>query len=700
MVFDVAVIGAGPSGISAALSSARQGMTTVLCTDRPVLGGNSSSEVRVWTRGATGGGNLFAEEMGTLGELKLRHLAMHPDGNVLGWDDVLLDAVLSEKNLTLYLNLPITEVCMERDRQIRSIAGFQSGSGCRVEIRAKMYIDCTGDGEVAFRAGVPFRMGREGRDVYGEDMACAVSDQELLGCSILWQTKRMPYPIPYTPPSYAYTMEDVEGLIQNGGRIVNENMQGSDCWWFEFGGCLDTVRDTQKIHLELRRIVMGIWNYIKNSGRFNADNLQLEWIGAFPGKRESRRFEGMYTLIQQDLQKNRFSGRSVAYGGWFMDTHPAAGIFSSEENCLQPAVNCYGIPLDCFCHPDFPNLMFAGRAASISHQAFTSYRIMNTCALSGDACGMAASLCVREGKTPSQLCAEAERMASIMALEDAVFDSIPDADALMSASSKVSSAHAHRAKPNGRLLALKDDVSIVLPVQGEQASILFNAAADCRVRYRIESQPLPSRLLQSKPLACGEWQLNAGLNRIDVVLPPSDGFSVIRLEDQPDASLCLGEWLCGVCAATQKDPQVYAPAVEWAGAYESAEVLGGYTRPYKKANGWMADASAARLEIDLPEETDISQIRLYFDPDFTSELTSSRCTTWMESHHFCARAGMPVHLVRSYALYADGEKIAEVKDNLSRMPIHRFEARKVKKLVLDIQDTYGGCAVVYRVWAH
>ena len=87
--YDVAVIGAGPAGICAALSAARGGASTLLVTDRPVPGGNSSSEIRVWTRGATGGGNLFAEEMGIWGELKLRALARDPLGSVLTWDDVL-----------------------------------------------------------------------------------------------------------------------------------------------------------------------------------------------------------------------------------------------------------------------------------------------------------------------------------------------------------------------------------------------------------------------------------------------------------------------------------------------------------------------------------------------------------------------------------------------------------------------------------
>ena len=106
----LAVIGGGPAGVCAAIAAARHGIQTMLVTDRPVLGGNSSSEIRVWTRGATGAGNLWAEEMGVWGELKLENLYRNSDANPVFWDETLLDAVLREKNLTLLLNTEIYEV--------------------------------------------------------------------------------------------------------------------------------------------------------------------------------------------------------------------------------------------------------------------------------------------------------------------------------------------------------------------------------------------------------------------------------------------------------------------------------------------------------------------------------------------------------------------------------------------------------------
>ena len=174
--YDVAMIGAGPAGICAALSAARSGARTLLVTDRPVPGGNSSSEIRVWTRGATGGGNLFAEEMGIWGELKLRALARDALGSVLTWDDVLLDALLGQEGLTLLLNTQMTAATVENGRIERvTLRGLRTES--EREAQAQVFVDCTGDGYLSKLARVPFRTGREGREEFGESLALSARER-------------------------------------------------------------------------------------------------------------------------------------------------------------------------------------------------------------------------------------------------------------------------------------------------------------------------------------------------------------------------------------------------------------------------------------------------------------------------------------------------------------------------------------------
>lgn len=145
---ELAVIGAGPAGICAALAAGRLGISTVLVGNRPVLGGNSSSEIRVWTRGATGAGNLFAEEMGIWGLLKMENLYKNPDANPVFWDEILLDAILQQEDVSLYLNTDITGVEFSGDT-LCAVTGYQQGSEIKFRIEAKYFIDATGDGSIA-----------------------------------------------------------------------------------------------------------------------------------------------------------------------------------------------------------------------------------------------------------------------------------------------------------------------------------------------------------------------------------------------------------------------------------------------------------------------------------------------------------------------------------------------------------------------
>ena len=214
----LAVIGGGPAGVCAAIAAAQRGVQTALVTDRPVQGGNSSSEIHVWTRGATGAGNLWAEEMGVWGELKLENLYRNSDANPVFRDETLLDAVLREKNLTLLLNTEIYEVELDGGR-VAALRGVQQSSERQFHIEADYFIDATGDGTVSAKAGVPFSVGN--------------GNHETLGNSILYYTRREDHPVSFIAPDYAYDMSHIEKILGCGGRIINERMSGSDCWSFE-----------------------------------------------------------------------------------------------------------------------------------------------------------------------------------------------------------------------------------------------------------------------------------------------------------------------------------------------------------------------------------------------------------------------------------------------------------------------------------
>ncbi|WP_461671190.1 FAD-dependent oxidoreductase, partial [Mycobacterium tuberculosis] len=163
----------------------------------------------------------------------------------------------------------------------------------------------------------------------------------------------------------------------------------------------DTVHDNESIRDELWSVIYGIWDYIKNSGQFDSDNMTLEWVGSVPGKREYRRFVGDYVLNQEDIMNQREFPDRVAFGGWSIDLHPPQGMYSTESGSKHLYMNGnYHIPYRSLYSKNVANLMFAGRNISATHVAFGTTRVMATCAVIGEAAGTGAALAVKHGTTP------------------------------------------------------------------------------------------------------------------------------------------------------------------------------------------------------------------------------------------------------------------------------------------------------------
>ncbi|MHA4846393.1 FAD-dependent oxidoreductase [Flavitalea antarctica] len=401
---DLVVIGGGLSGVCCAITAARAGTKVVLVQDRPVLGGNSSSEVRLWVLGATshmGNNNRWAREGGVIDEILVENTYRNPEGNAIIFDTVLLDKVVSEPNITLLLNTAVYQVNKKDEQTISSVRAFCSQAQNEFELKAPLFCDTSGDGVVGFLAGAAFRMGAEGKEEFGEKFAPTKEYGELLGHSIYFYSKDIGVPVKFVPPSFALT--DISKIPRY--RSFNSKEYGCRLWWLEYGGRLDTVHQTEEIKWELWKVVYGVWNYIKNSGGFpEAENLTLEWVGTIPGKRESRRFEGDYILKQQDLVEQRQFDDAVAFGGWSIDLHPADGVFSEKPGCNQWHVKgIYQIPYRCLYSRNIDNLFIAGRIISASHVAFGSTRVMGTSAYTGQAVGLAATLCKEKNLLPKDL---------------------------------------------------------------------------------------------------------------------------------------------------------------------------------------------------------------------------------------------------------------------------------------------------------
>ncbi len=399
---DVVVVGGGMAGVCAALSAARNNAAVVLIQDRPVLGGNSSSEIRMHIVGATCSGHRTdtdARETGIIEELCLDEAVLNPQRSAGMWDLLLYDRVRREPGIRLLLDAACTGVRMAGEDRIGAVLAESSTRERSFEVSGRIFIDCSGDGRLGAEASADFRVGREARSEFGESLAPEVADRRVLGSTLLFVTRPHERPMPFVPPAWIRRFPTCADLPH---RPHHEWSYGY--WWVEWGGELDTIADQDVIREELLAAALGVWDHIKNSGAHpDSAHWALEWLGFLPGRRESRRFIGDHLLIEPEVRHGEVFEDGVAYGGWPIDLHPPAGIDSPEPPATQIPVPLFNIPLRCLYSRNIANLMFAGRNISASHVAFGSTRVMGTCAVMGQAAGTAAAMCVAAGVGPREL---------------------------------------------------------------------------------------------------------------------------------------------------------------------------------------------------------------------------------------------------------------------------------------------------------
>lgn len=398
---DFCVIGGGMAGIAAAISAAREGLHVVLMHERPVLGGNASSEIRMWISGARGEDN---RETGILEEIELENMYRNPTKSYAIWDTILYDFVRREENIQLLLNC----TCLDaqtisgsfphgRDRRIVSVTGYQMTTQHFVEVHAPYFCDCSGDSILAPLTDAEFRIGREAASEFNEISSTQTPDMKTMGMSCLIQGRETTQPIRYTPPSWHTSLGDSDFK----DRMPNIYDASENFWYLELGGNQDSISDTEKIRDELLSLATGTWDYIKNSGRFQADRWDLDFLGFLPGKRESRRMVGQYIVTQRDISDGVTFDDEIAYGGWPLDDHFPDGFYhrgTPNTDYKTPAP--YSLPYRALYSKNVDNLFFAGRNISMTHMAMSSIRVMATCALLGEAVGKAVSIALYNHFSP------------------------------------------------------------------------------------------------------------------------------------------------------------------------------------------------------------------------------------------------------------------------------------------------------------
>ena len=396
--YDFVVVGAGIAGMCAAVSAARLGCKVALINDRPVVGGNNSSEIRVHL-----GGRIEVGPYKNLGNLQ-KEFSPSRGGNAQPAqyyeDDKKMNWLKQEKNVELFTNYRVVRLDKKENR-IVSVVAKHIESGKELRFKAPLFSDCTGDGTIGYLAGADYRMGREARKEFGESLAPEQADKMTMGSSIQWYSIEEEKPSTFPPFDYGLTFNDT---------ICEQVTIGE--WTWETGMDRDPISDAEQIRDYGMLVVYSNWSFLKNSPstREKYARRRLDWVAYVAGKRESRRLLGDYILKEDDIKKNVAHEDASFTTSWSIDLHRKekknslhfpGREFKAETTHIY--IYPYAVPYRCLYSRNIDNLFMAGRNISVTHVALGTVRVMRTTGMMGEVVGMAASLCKQYGIYPREV---------------------------------------------------------------------------------------------------------------------------------------------------------------------------------------------------------------------------------------------------------------------------------------------------------
>ncbi|MBS5065479.1 MAG: FAD-dependent oxidoreductase [Hungatella hathewayi] len=402
---DVLVLGAGPAGVSAAITAAREGARTVLVEQSGDVGGIATAGLMSHWTGNTEGG-FYEEILDRSAESAERGGHNFNGGarqiiNPERLKTVLL-TMLQEAGVELYLYTFASTPVMDGN-VIRGVI-VESKSG-REAIVAGNVIDATGDGDIAARAGVPFFKGRE-------------KDGLMQPASIMFKVAGVNVEKGVFPGGFEDTFELPAGDLQNLGRkhlpypaghvllykttlpgVVTCNM--TNCTGIDGTDKRDLTRATVVCREQIDIIVDFLRKYVPGF-----EKCFLISSASLIGIRETRHFEGEAAINEKDILEARvFDDWVVTKVSFNFDVHNMTGNGLDETGSQRGFTQTkgYTIPYGCFVPKKVDNLFLAGRDISGTHMAHSNYRVMPICVNMGQAVGVAAAMCVKEGVVPRDL---------------------------------------------------------------------------------------------------------------------------------------------------------------------------------------------------------------------------------------------------------------------------------------------------------
>lgn len=756
--YDVVVSGGGLAGFSAAIAAARHGAKTVLIQDRPVLGGNSSSEVRVTPHGAAAF-HAYARETGIVSEALIRERATNHEPITENgwtnsvWDLVLYDMAVRTERLTLHLNT-VVEGVETAAGSISTVSARVLGAETQLRITGRVFIDCTGDGTVGALAGVTWRSGVEAHDEYDEPHAPHEPGDGVMGSSLHFKTVDVGRPVPFTAPDWAVRYDDPD-FFYRGGRIPKTLRSGY--WWIEIGPPWDTLHDNERIRHELTRHLLGVWDFFKNRDPNTKDaaaNLALDWVGQVPGKRENRRLKGHLMLTENDLIARTEFADEVAFGGWYVDLHTIGGLLADTSEPLNAReldptsdygaktnVGPFGIPFGALRSAEVGNLLFAGRNVSATHAALGSIRVMSTTAVMGQAVGTIAAMSLSAASLDSFIASRLGEAQQALLRDGCFLPNVSNVDPLdlaltasVSATSEeqVSGVGPQSVDRLGQLDHWRDHP--VFPFRGDLTRRTVQWVA------LDERRSLDALHLCLENRTDGPIEVAASLHGVDGIWdyrvdPPQIAETTLIVAPggphwvqwRPDAEVASPsqyvrvdleaadgvEWkvagtvLPGQVAAYEAAPGLLrrfgggatlAFQVEPAQSpYSAGQVTSGVTRPHRATNVWRSDPARPlpqSIELAWDEPVTIAQVQATFGGNLLRE------------YHACPPLYRDPQSARAYAFHVRvGEEWVEVAgadDNIMSRVVHDLAYPvETDRLRLTVFATHGDpSAAVYELRAY
>lgn len=396
--YDFIVVGGGTAGMSAAISASRLGLKTLLLQDRPVLGGNSSKEIRVNILGSIQRGPYP-----NMGQIIAEY--GRPFKN-----PARVDSLLSlEKNLTIRFRHSVINADTE-DGLIKSVSALDLETGKIKKFKGRLFADCTGDACLGYYAGADFMSGRESSATFGEDLAPENPDSLQFGVSMRWFAAHF--------PGENIDFPECPWAVQFNDSTAVPALESP--WQWETGFYADQTADAEYLRDSWFRYIYGNWAYLKNSEKYSTEfkDADLTFVGHVIGKREGIRLKGDIVLTQNDILKEEWKQYDdpAVFCTYPIDQHFPVGEFRSiQKLCHNPVGplkkklpginvnNPYMLPYRCLYSKNIDNLFMAGRNISASRIAMSSTRVMGSTSMMGEAVAIAASLCHKNDCKPDEL---------------------------------------------------------------------------------------------------------------------------------------------------------------------------------------------------------------------------------------------------------------------------------------------------------